>query len=100
MVDKRVCVAIKEAISDERTAPPKYRELADMLIKTEKPTREDVHDIYKIIYDEERHEEYFIELAKRLGCDISTRAPERKLYADLPLKERIRLARQHIMERQ
>lgn len=93
-IDKALCMAIKEAISDERLAPPMYRTLREMLSDAGVLTLDDKSRINRIIQDEESHEKFFVALAEEKGCVLSTIKPPRKLFVDLPLPERIKLARE------
>ncbi len=95
-LDKALCMALKEAISDERAAPPMYEKLRAMLSDSGILTSENESRINRIIKDEEDHEKFFKELAEEKGCQLSTVKESRKLYADLPLVERIRLAKEHV----
>jgi len=92
-LDRALCMALKEAISDERTAPPMYKKLKEELSKAGVLTKAEESRINKIIQDEKDHEKFFTELAEEKGLCLSTIKPGRKLYADLPLSERIKASR-------
>lgn len=89
--DKALCIALKEALSKENTSLSAYERLLDAV--DDEASRSIIEELLeRKVADKER----LISLAKESGCRISTREPERKLYADLPLKERIRIARDSI----
>ncbi len=92
-IDRALCLAVKEAIRDERAAPPMYRSLKDSLKKAGVITAQEEDNIDNIIADETGHEAFLVKLASEKGCVISTKEPVKRLYSELPLSERIKLAR-------
>ena len=92
-IDRALCLIMKEAISDERAASPMYRNLKDSLIKAGVITAHEEAIIDNIIADEINHEKFLVKLAAKKGCIISTKEPIKKFYYELPLSERIKLAR-------
>lgn len=92
-IDREICMALKEAISDERAAPPMYRKLRELLYDAGVLSVSDEATINRIIQDEEGHEKYFTELAEIKGCKLSIIEPPKTIFADLPLTKRISLAK-------
>lgn len=92
--DLKLCVLIKAAINKERALPPLLRDLREKLYDNGMLTSPIESRINRIINEEKDHEKFFLDLADRKKCVLSTKEPERILYSDLPLKERLRLAKQ------
>lgn len=94
--DKSVCIALQEAIRDERAAPPMYKNLIKLLGENDILTIDQSSEIRDIIAQEEEHERKFIKIAEEIGCSISTKEPRRKEFYELPLKERVKMAREFV----
>ena len=96
-VSRAVCSSLKEAISDERSAPSMYQKLIDLLAEEGTISTDEYinieREIKRIISQEQDHELKLIEIAERAGCIISTRT-ERKEFYQFPLKERVKMARE------
>lgn len=92
--DRQLCILIKAAISKERALPPLLRDLREKLHDNGLLTVPIESRINRIINEEEEHEKFFLNLADKKNCILSTKEQERKLYSDLPLRERLRLAKQ------
>lgn len=92
--NKAVCIALQEAIRDERAAPLIYESLKKELEQTGQLSRAREYIIDSIINEEKNHEKSFVLLSKQIGCSLSTRDPKRKEFYQLPLKERTKLARE------
>lgn len=92
--ERKLCILIKAAINKERALPPLLRDLREKLYENNLLTVPIESRINRIINEEEDHEKFFLSLADRKNCILSTKEPERKLYSDLPLQERLRLAKQ------
>lgn len=105
-VDKAICNLLREAIKYEREAPPMYRTLLEKMINRGVIDNSEKSTLSRIIIDEKWHEKSISEIAESKSCDISLarskgkgiyKEEKRKEYYELPLSERIRMARELIV---
>lgn len=84
---KSICVLLNDAIKDEKDAVEMYGELKDLFMEKELLDADSRYKLDAIIEQEKVHREWLERIAQKNRCVLRK---ERKLWADLPLEERIR----------
>lgn len=68
--NKALCIALNEAIKDERKAPKEYQELLRDLDNAGQLSSGREYELRSIINQEKSHERKFIKMAAEIGCSI------------------------------